>query len=176
MQIIARFSVDKWAQEEPWAPSGTGQSKNSAGRMGLVSSVKPSEGVRGHRCSLAVLICPPEAGVGCTLYLRMCRFPLPLRRPGGQGNAVSFFFSPVFFLIVGFGGGIWSALEYSPFSPVHWQSEMLPATFSPLISPNLILFLHGGGNFRCQEESSRSIYVISRRRCQSSSPSLLFSW
>lgn len=104
------------------------------------------------------------------------QIPTSSEKAWQTGKHSLFFFSPIFFLIVGFGGGIWSALEYSPFSPVHRQSEMLPATFSPLISPNLILFLHGGGNFRCQEESSRSIYVISRRKCQSSSPSLLFSW
>lgn len=92
-----------------------------------------------------------------------------------QTGKSSLFF-PMFSLIVGFGVGIWSALEYSSFSPVPLQSEMLPATFSPLISLNLILFQHGGGNFCCWGESFRSFYVISRRRCQSSPPSVLFSW
>lgn len=32
-------------------------------------------GVRGHRCSLAVLTCPPEKGVGGCLHLRVCTVP-----------------------------------------------------------------------------------------------------
>lgn len=131
----------------------------------------PGKGSREHRCSVAVLVYPPEIGVGCSLHLRVSLFLLA--RPGRQGNPVSF--SPHIFLDCGFWGWYLVSSRIFPFYPVHLQSEMLPATFSPLITLNLIPFLHGGGNFCYSEESFRSIYVISRRRCQSSSPSFLFS-
>lgn len=55
--IMIEFSADKWTQEEPWAPSGTGQNKTSAVRTGLVPSEEPWEGARGHWCHLACV--PP---------------------------------------------------------------------------------------------------------------------